>query len=179
MFKSMKRAERRWKSYCAWMRRLKQDQNEHGTQWNWSRVPVERRGLSPEGQCSIWAQTDLCACFYDPKAMARFKDTPTQDHSNRRCGCKYDRQAAQRKVLLKLPLEVDSWKKRQRKKGSVTYVHRCCSDCGRSLGRIRKLVGGRDLSCVPPYCRVCEGKKQRPRILWFNGRRVDLPAREG
>lgn len=69
MFKSRKRAERRWRSYHKFIRRLKQDWAEHG----WRRDPVGPyyRSLNPD-----WDGTSLCECFYSEKAQARFKDTP-------------------------------------------------------------------------------------------------------
>jgi hypothetical protein len=73
MEKSRKRALRRWRSFHVWMRRLRRDWNEHG--WNWRPLP---RFMTKHETGSVWDNTDLCACFYDPRAMARFKDTPKQ-----------------------------------------------------------------------------------------------------
>lgn len=84
--KDMRRAERRWRSYCVWMRRLKNDWATHGWNWNWMsarRISYTIQGLTPAAQCSIWAKTTLCDCFWNPgfSGKARFKDTP-----HPRCG---------------------------------------------------------------------------------------------
>lgn len=170
----MKRAERRWKSYCVWMRRLKQDQNEHGTQWNWDQRLRSKPWLSKEAQCSIWAKTDLCACFYDPKEMARFKNAPTGSHSNRRCGCKWDPKAEQRRILRKLPLEREAWGRRKRRVGLAVRYHQSCTSCGRSVGRAWHVVGRGGMDRWYHRCRACEAKKKR--FAWVNGRRIELPS---
>ncbi len=78
--KDMRRAERRWRSHCVWIRRLKVDWASHGWNWNWmsSRRSFTRLGIAPSAQCSIWNQTTLCDCFWNPgfAGMGRFKDTP-------------------------------------------------------------------------------------------------------
>lgn len=83
--KSMRRSQRRWRSRCVWMRRLKHDWATHG--WNWNYVWVHPWYSKQKADCSIWAETTLCACFYDPsfKGMARFKDTPSMNHRQRSC----------------------------------------------------------------------------------------------
>jgi hypothetical protein len=63
------------------MRRLKDDWNSHRWNWNWMSSRAYKYthfGLTPAAACSIWAQTTLCDCFWNPgfKGMGRFKDTP-------------------------------------------------------------------------------------------------------
>lgn len=72
MEKSRKRAERRWRSYCVWMRRLRRDWNEHG----WQRNPIGPwRTFQVDG-------TSLCNCFFlDHPQAYRFKNTPAD------CAC--------------------------------------------------------------------------------------------
>lgn len=87
--KGMRRAERRWRSRCVWIRRLKHDWATHG--WNWNYRWTRSWGApKPEKSCSIWAETTLCECFYDPsfKGMGRFKDTPSMGHRQRSCNGK-------------------------------------------------------------------------------------------
>jgi hypothetical protein len=84
--KDMRRAERRWRSHCVWMRRLKNDWATHGWNWNWMssrRYQYTRLGVTAEAACSIWAKTTLCDCFWNPgfAGMGRFKNTP-----HPRCG---------------------------------------------------------------------------------------------
>jgi hypothetical protein len=79
--KDKRRAERRWRSHCVWMRRLREDWATHGWNWNWMsarRTSFSRLGIAPSAQCSIWAETTLCDCFWNPafSGMGRFKDTP-------------------------------------------------------------------------------------------------------
>jgi len=67
--KSKKRADRRWRSKHKFLKRLKSDWNDHG--WRRDPRPFYRVVRSPNDD-----GTTLCPCFYDPKAQARFKDTP-------------------------------------------------------------------------------------------------------
>jgi hypothetical protein len=67
--KSKKRALRRWRSWCVWMRRLRGDWNDHG----WKRNPIRSYFLGQRDG------TTLCNCFFlDHKEAYRFKDTPNE-----------------------------------------------------------------------------------------------------
>lgn len=67
--KDKRRGERRDRSKKKFLKRLRQDQLEHGRKAD----PWE---FGKDG-------TTLCECFYDPKAQSRFKDTPKQ----KACAC--------------------------------------------------------------------------------------------
>lgn len=86
LHKDKRRGDRRWRSHCVWIRRLKNDWATHGWNWNYARY-TNNFGLSKEGACSIWAKTTLCSCFFDPgfNGMARFKDTPHPRCSSYEC----------------------------------------------------------------------------------------------
>lgn len=75
--KDRRRAERRHRSYCTWMRRLKRDWAEHVGPWS-PKLTWEN------GVCSFSPgdRTERCACYNleHPQAL-RFKDTPNQ------CAC--------------------------------------------------------------------------------------------
>lgn len=81
MEKSRKRAERRWRSYCTWMRRLKRDWRDHGR----GSYPVplyDFVGGIP--QVTGWVSS-LCACFdLKNREALRFKDTPNQKSYRRK-----------------------------------------------------------------------------------------------
>jgi len=79
--KDRRRAERRWRSHCVWIRRLKVDWATHGWNWQWLDNRPYRFthfGVAKKAECSIWAKTTLCDCFWNPgfAGMGRFKDTP-------------------------------------------------------------------------------------------------------
>lgn len=79
--KNMRRAERRWRSHCVWMRRLKNDWAMHGWNWQWMANRAFRYTpfkIARKAECSIWAETTLCDCFWNPafSGMGRFKNTP-------------------------------------------------------------------------------------------------------
>jgi hypothetical protein len=79
--KDKRRAERRWRSHCVWMRRLKDDWATHGWNWQWTAnrpFKFTHGGIAKSAECSIWAETTLCDCFWNPafSGMGRFKDTP-------------------------------------------------------------------------------------------------------
>jgi len=88
--KDKRRAERRWRSHCVWMRRLRNDWATHGWNWQWMSnraYAYQRQGIAEEAKCSIWAQTTLCDCFWNPafSGMGRFKDTPHPRCSKYEC----------------------------------------------------------------------------------------------
>lgn len=122
------------------MRRLKRDWNEHG--WNWLPRPYNflKWGLSGVALKSPWADTTLCDCFYDPKAMARFKDTP------KGCSCAgcgnprkwFDGRSREALTLQERVANIgdrEEWSIRKRRKGT----HRknlLCGRCGRLVGSV-------------------------------------------
>lgn len=46
--KDLRRAERRWRSHCVWMRRLKNDWATHGWNWNYLSAKPYGGGFSPD-----------------------------------------------------------------------------------------------------------------------------------
>lgn len=87
LHKDMRRADRRWRSRCVFIRRLKNDWATHGWNWNYRRIKFSRLGVAPSVACSIWADTTLCECFWNPafNGMGRFKDTPHPRCSGYEC----------------------------------------------------------------------------------------------
>ncbi len=77
--KNRKRAERRWRGFCTWMRRLKVDWAEHGRQYS-MRPVFDWSGPDPKKVLG-WNST-LCRCFdLKNREATRFKDTPTGHQS--------------------------------------------------------------------------------------------------
>lgn len=72
--KSMKRADRRWRSWCVWMRRLRKDWNMHG----WKQDPrYDHEVVNGCVVAYLSERTSLCSCFdLTSKNALRFKDTP-------------------------------------------------------------------------------------------------------
>lgn len=139
MEKPKKRADRRWRSHCVWMRRLRRDWNEHGWNWTIRRWPI--RGLTKEGQESEWSETTLCHCFYDPKEMARFKDTPNRwsfprrDHTKYRTGRADDRPIQERRRDEPDERMLFLKSRRSRREGAKRVFRLQCRRCGYLMGK--------------------------------------------
>lgn len=169
--KDLRRAERRWRSHCVWMRRLKNDWATHG--WNWNYLSAKpyggafrRIGLTQEASCSFWAQTTLCDCFWNPglSGMGRFKDTP-----HRSCGIecqpeKYSHGLESRPIQEWRELARaygdearEDWHVRKRDREKVVVVRKFCV-CGYSMGKTWKKVSEVTWSDrrSEEYCPSCE-----------------------
>ena len=177
MVKEMRRAERRWRSHCKFLRRLKQDWNQHG--WNWGPRWYERSyQLTPEAACSIWAGTDLCECFYDKKAQARFKDTPNT------CNCWTCRNPrrvfagknssaltfAERRAFLD---DREDWHKRRWRRGWRSLKVQC-RHCGITIGSRSVSLHSGDGRGPGELCRACEEAVSKVNFYWFNGKYMEF-----
>lgn len=146
LIKDMRRAERRARSYYTWLRRVKNDWNTHG--WNWNPRPYYhmKSGLTKQGACSIWSETDLCECFYDPgmAGWARFKDTPHRVCSPYECDPRRASKGAEAKPIQELRAEEaqEDWHIRKPNPDQVTSVRQRCL-CGFLFGFIRVKVKDR------------------------------------
>lgn len=137
MEKSRKRAERRWRSWCTWMRRLKVDWNEHG--WRWSPRP-QFGWVGTEWKILGW-KSDLCKCFeLTSRQATRFKDTPNGCNC---MGCANPRRAyagrssseltfTEQRVFLD---DTEDWSKRKRRPG-IRLTKVLCRTCGRQIGKV-------------------------------------------
>lgn len=139
--KEMRRADRRWRSYCVWMRRLKNDWATHG--WNWN-YRWTRRGWpqQTEKSCSIWAETTLCECFYDPsfKGMSRFKDTPSMGMrkrvSNGQDGDRINEYKAEQRIEVEKEQHGTSQRLRKRLQRQEPTRKKVTCLCGYLLGHV-------------------------------------------
>lgn len=178
MLKDMRRADRRWRSYCKFLRRLKLDWNQHG--WNWGPRWYDRGyQLTPAASCSFWAKTDLCECFYDAKQQARFKDTP------KHCACwscRNPRRANAGKNSTALTFaehrafldDREDWHKRRRRDGYRT-IKSNCTRCGVMMGKGISRFHGRDLGYSPgSMCKLCREAVTKVTYYWFNGRYTEF-----
>ncbi|HWY36063.1 MAG TPA: hypothetical protein VNX68_15570 [Nitrosopumilaceae archaeon] len=73
MGKSTKRALRRFQAETHMKRRLSEDRNQH-------RSDIDQRSIN----IVTGELMGICPCYYDPKAMARFKEQPKWDC---KCSC--------------------------------------------------------------------------------------------
>lgn len=172
MEKPRDRAERRWRSFTKWMRRLRSDWNDHG----WRRDPVPKYDWRDGRLCLIGWSDSLCGCF-DLKDMQalRFKDTPNGCNCR---GCDNPRHVYDGKMKESLTLherrafldDREDWRKRKRREGS-RIVSVSCMRCGRSIGRVRLKYGKRlyeklkemgwDRRCTSCRKRMVEEKKAK------------------
>lgn len=168
LHKDMRRAERRWRSYSKFIRRLRGDQVQHGRRWSPRRIPVTL--LNSPASDSPLRYTTLCTCFYCPKEQARFKDTPTGSYSRRKWRESEGWLSCSDERRLEAPEEHGKGR-RDRRRGLIVRLHRACLRCGRSLGRIRHVVGEFDTAGMNVVCWECDYRDTRP-IVWINGRLV-------
>lgn len=131
------RAERRWRSFTKWMRRLRADWNDHG----WRRDPVPMYEWKDGKSCIVGWKDSLCGCFdLRNKQALRFKDTPNG------CNCSscinprrgYDGKNSQaltfaeRREFLG---DQEDWRKRKRRPGHHLF-RILCRECGRQIGKV-------------------------------------------
>lgn len=177
--KDMRRSQRRWRSRCVFMRRLKRDWNEHG--WNWGpRWYTRSWTQTTDAACSFWAQTDLCECFYDPKAQARFKDTPKTCScwscgNPRRAFAGKNSSALTRAEKIAFMDDREDWKKPKRREG-VRMVKYQCSRCGFLLGS-GPLKFGAWKTLNTSLCEGCHKIMAGRSVYWFNGKRLEYEER--
>jgi len=141
--KSKKRALRRWRSWCVWMRRLRGDWNSHG----WKRDPI---GPYLSGQRD---GTRLCNCFFlDHKEALRFKNTPNRDSFSRKDRSKYREfgdpfQERRLDPPSRSPHHSGGYPRNRR----VHFVNQSCGTCGAFIERVRA-----DARSYVARCRSCE-----------------------
>lgn len=162
LHKDTRRADRRWRSRCKFIRRLKTDWNDHRWNWNYLTYPRSRVGITPEAACSFWAGTNLCGCFWNPKEMARFKDTPTGRHSNRECGC-VDH-AIEYKEEQCLPVAREDWHKKKSREG-VRLAKLSCMKCGILLCKKWVEFGKSVIREGAYHCEACDKRSKERDIL--------------
>lgn len=167
LHKDMRRAERRWRSYHKWMRRLRSDWNDHG----WKRDPRYSWRIENGVQTCEVVGTTLCDCFnlLHPQAL-RFKDTPTGRHSKRKCGC--SEPPLEYKEERKLEVRRESYQRRKRREGErIDKV--ICSRCGFLLYSCPVKFGvGKSYNNL--LCEGCSRIMAQRSVYWFNGRRQEF-----
>lgn len=137
--KSRKRAVRRWRSYCTWMRRLRGDWNMHG--WKQDPIPMYSWETGKMEFCG-W-RNSLCGCFdLTNKQALRFKDTPNERSFDRKDWDKYRNGRGERIPIQErraVPVEREYWSKRKRNGGVFWDRVRC--GCGYFLFFKRRYMG--------------------------------------
>lgn len=167
--KDRRRAERRWRSRCKFIRRLKTDWWDHGLGWSPRQYPVPLLGSSA---FSPWSWTTLCPCFYDPKAQARFKDTPSLGHRQRACngkdGDRMNELKAERQLEVSRAAYGTTERRAKRARQKPRKVKVTCL-CGYLLGFVFLRPFDRKSEAVSkkfgknyPKCPNCEEKTRRP-----------------
>ena len=165
--KDLRRGERRWRSYTKFMRRLRRDWNEH--RWNWNPRKYPRYGLTPQGACSIWADTDLCPCFYDPgmAGWARFKDTPHRSCSGYECDPRRATHGVASRTIQEWRSEEvvrENYHVRNRRDG-IRLVKQTCIRCG-FLIKKRWVRFGDFISHWNDECPACAERMKRKTSYW-------------
>ena len=168
MEKPRKRAERRWRSFRKWMRRLKADQATHVGPWS------PKYSWDKNGVCTLVSygdRTSLCECFdLTSRQATRFKDTPNG------CNCwscanprrtfdgrsKESLTFQERKVFLG---DREDWGKRKRRNG-WRMVNIPCVRCGRTTCRVAVKYGKNRYSAFIAadrgrLCKLCSEKNAR------------------
>jgi hypothetical protein len=151
------------------MRRLRSDWADHGRQ----SVPIYRRELVGDKLITreIIGST-LCACFdLKSKQALRFKDTPTGNHSKRKCGClePYTEYKDERKMEAR-----DNWGKRKRQDGTRIAKFQC-SRCGFLISRGAVEFGkARSWGYRASLCEGCTKAMEKKTAYWRSGVRVEF-----
>lgn len=142
--KSRKRALRRWRSWCVWMRRLRGDWNDHG----WKRNPIPGYYLHQRDG------TTLCNCFFlDHKEAYRFKDTPNPGSFRRKDFSRYREfgdPIQERRLVEVRERPFPSWKYPRNRREYA--VRQSCTRCGVMISLVP--AGSRRWIC----CKACELK---------------------
>jgi hypothetical protein len=171
--KGMRRAERRWRSHCVWMRRLRHDWATHG--WNWNYLWIRPgRYSSEKASCSIWAETTLCECFYDPsfKGMGRFKDTPSMGHRQRSCngkdGDRINEYKAEQQLEVEKELHGTSQRLRKRLHRQEPRRMKVTCLCGYVVGHVMVKYGESKYTAISrkygdrhPKCPNCDERMKK------------------
>lgn len=172
LVKDKRRALRRWRSRCKWMRRLRSDWADHG----WRRDP------RPYGTRNIDG-TSLCDCFFlDSKQALRFKDTPHPKCSDYECNPRKAAHGIGIRTIQEwraMTPEDDSYrvrgaKRRERKRDALVLDRVRCS-CGFLLRT--RLVPARLASNYDWRGEKCEGcRKKRGEFRFVNNVLVAQPV---
>lgn len=181
--KDMRRADRRWRSHSVWMRRLRIDWATHGWNWQWMEnrpYPFRHSRLTKEAACSIWAQTTLCDCFWNPgfAGMGRFKDTPHPKCSSYECNPREYAHGQGSRPIQEWREEARAWGDegredyhvRRREPDRMILIRQTCI-CGCVMGKVWKRAEEISWSDKrsEKYCPSCE-KRFGPRKV------VRMPA---
>lgn len=162
MEKSKKRGERRWRSYCTWMRRLKGDWATHGR----GSYPVPIYGDKFVGGrlCVIGFRDSLCECFdLRNKQALRFKDTPNTGSFRRKDWDKYRTKRRDNVPIQErrsTPIDREYYAPRKRRR--VVFQEKVKCSCGYFLGfrtvevgvknRLQTYLGGMPKRAQCPDC---------------------------
>lgn len=157
------------------MRRLRQDWNEH--RWNWGPRRYERVGLTPQGACSIWADTTLCPCFYDPgmAGWARFKDTPHRQCSGYECDPRRATHGVAARTIQEWRSDEvvrENYHNRKRRDGS-RMVKISCMRCG-FLIRKQRVAFREYATRWGDKCPACEAAAKNKVMYWRNGKPLEF-----
>ncbi len=159
--KDKRRALRRWRSYCKFMKRLRSDWNDHG----WRRDPVRYASNHIDG-------TSLCDCFFPWSAQAvRFKDTPTGRFRKRD---EWDDSLTRYRVERLLPVERERFGVRKRRRGFRFVKEKCM--CGFVLGIVKVPFGQSSWAVQRPrtQCESCERRTKGKMMYWRNGKLLEF-----
>jgi hypothetical protein len=155
------------------MRRLRHDWATHG--WNWNYLWIRPgRYSSEKASCSIWAETTLCECFYDPsfKGMGRFKDTPSMGHRQRWCngkdGDRINEYKAEQQLEVEKELHGTGQRLRKRTQRQEPRRMKVTCLCGYVVGHVMVKYGESKYTAISrkygdrhPKCPNCDARMKK------------------
>jgi len=167
--KEKRRAERRWRSFHAWMRRLQDDWWNHGSRLNPRGV---YRHMRETGVCVIkrgenWTDKYHCECFqFNLQGSYRFKDTPTGNQSEaeyrRKDGYHLQREWEERNAKDDEYVRQPGPRKRRHREGTHPY-RVLCFGCGFLLGIAQVKNGDFYRGAFALRCDGCAAKEKKRR----------------
>lgn len=170
--KDLRRGERRWRSFHAWMRRLQDDWWTHGTRLNPRGVynHMKETGICVIKRGDNWKERFYCECFeFHLQGSYRFKDTPTGNESEaafRRNDGYFDKRIwEERNAVFDDESRASKWgkgRKRERREGMHSYKVRCFT-CGFFLKTVEVENGSWYRSGYMERCEGCKEKEKKRR----------------
>jgi hypothetical protein len=172
--KDKRRGERRWRSYCTWMRRLQRD-------WDTHRGPWTPKYTWENGVCTFSPgdRTERCDCYnlQHPQAL-RFKDTPHPVCSPYYCDPRNASKGHEAKAIQERRAEEapDAYHVRRRDPEKVVSVRQTCL-CGFFFGVYKVSVKERRRSDRRRNgrlrCDDCQRRLMGKTEWWINGKLVE------
>lgn len=165
--KEMRRGERRWSSFHAWMRRLQNDWWTHGSRVNPRGVYLR---MKEAGVCVLklednWRDRYYCDCFdFDLQASYRFRNHPTGHESQaayRRNDGYYDRRVWEERNVEPDEEKLVCGPRKSRRHRAGTHPHKVlCRRCGYYLETVQVNNGDWYRGAWGVLCEGCAAREK-------------------